>query len=109
MKLACAFIRATRLIGDLSFQPVAVIGRILLVGSRDFELDFELAVRVQNALAVLDHVVAVAVVSALFALGFRSFCLVFIRPPPRIIPAAINVVGDVGLFDRLAKKVARFD
>src|SRR5262249_30523287 len=48
---------------------------------------------------------------AIFVLRFRFVegGVFFVGPPPRIIAAAIDVVLNVRLLDRLAKEVARFD
>src|SRR5215510_1722154 len=61
-------LHSTRRVGDLGFQAVGEIVRLVLVQRRNVERDFQSSLRVQPPFAIFHHVVAVAVITVSVAI-----------------------------------------
>src|SRR5262245_61279499 len=97
---------AARAIGDLGFQTVREIVRIVFVNRRNVKSDFQTALRVQSPFALLYQVVAVAVVALFVNFAFASaYAVVFIAEPPMVITRAVDVILHVAAGHRLAEEI----
>ncbi len=82
---------------------------IIFARSRHVEWNFQPSVFVQTAFAFLHHVVAVTVIIVLVLFFAFAKPVFFLFPPPGVIRRTIDVILDVGVFDRRAEKVFGFD
>src|SRR5262249_2533132 len=109
-----AFLRASRRVTDLRFQPVGEIVRLVLVQRRNLERDFQATLRVQPPFALFHHVFAVTVLAiliafALLVLASDHAVFVFVAEPPVEITRAVDVILHIAIGHRRAGEVLRLD
>src|SRR5262249_297116 len=109
-----AFLRTSRRVTDLRFQPVGEIVWLVLVQRRNLERAFQATLRVQPPFALFHHVVAVTIIAFLIAFALFVFAsahavVVFIAEPPVVITRAIDVILYVAIGHRPAGEVFRLD
>ena len=102
--------RSTSGIGDLSFQAIAIIRGVVLVGLRDLKLDIHVAASIKSAFALLDHIIAGTVILRIFVSGvssLASYIRVLFAITPRVVTRAIDVVVNAGIGDGCSKEITR--